>query len=118
MEIVCEQLLIYHFILNFFYLMYLQELIKDPSYKKNREPKLMFSTVPPCLVSSLKVVELIRLIPKYEGEVELVRYFLKNSPILEKLRLDTYYTKKGMRDFLKEVVALPRCSSACEVTVL
>lgn len=87
------------------------ELIKDPSYKKNREPKLMFSTVPPCLVSSLKVVELIRLIPKYEGEVELVRYFLKNSPILEKLRLDTYYTKKGMRDFLKEVVALPRCSS-------
>ncbi|KAG5403877.1 hypothetical protein IGI04_009996 [Brassica rapa subsp. trilocularis] len=94
------------------------ELIKDPSYKKNREPKLMFSTVPPCLVSSLKVVELIRLIPKYEGEVELVRYFLKNSPILEKLRLDTYYTKKGMRDFLKEVVALPRCSSACEVIVL
>ncbi|KAF3548458.1 hypothetical protein DY000_02001412 [Brassica cretica] len=94
------------------------ELIKDPSYKKNREPKLMFSTVPPCLVSSLKVVELIRLIPKYEGEVELVRYFLKNSPILEKLRLDTYYTKKGMRNFLKEVVALPRCSSACEVIVL
>ncbi|KAH0932255.1 hypothetical protein HID58_009372 [Brassica napus] len=94
------------------------ELIKDPSYKKNREPKLMFSTVPPCLVSSLKVVELIRLIPKYEGEVELVRYFLKNSPILEKLRLDTYYTKKGMRDFLKEVVALPRCSSACGVIVL
>lgn len=98
--------------------MYLQELIKDLSYKKNREPKLMFSTVPTCLVSSLKVLELIRLIPRYEGEVELVRYFLKNSPILEKLRLDTYYNKKGMRDFLKAVVALPRCSSACEVIVL
>ncbi|KAF8116835.1 hypothetical protein N665_0014s0096 [Sinapis alba] len=97
---------------------FILELIKDPSYKKNREKKLMFSTVPPCLVSSLKVVELIRLIPKYEGEVEFVRYFLKNSPILEKLKLDTYYTKKGMRDFLTKVVALPRCSTACEVIVL
>ncbi|KAL0710290.1 hypothetical protein Bca4012_017268 [Brassica carinata] len=95
------------------------ELIKDLRYKKkNREPKLMFSTVPPCLVSSLKVVELIRLVPRYRGEVELVRYFLNNSQILEKLRLDTYYTKRAKRDFLKKIFALPRCSSACEVIVL
>ncbi|KAJ4907575.1 F-box/FBD/LRR-repeat protein [Raphanus sativus] len=94
------------------------ELIKDPRYKKkNREPKLMFSTVPPCLVSSLKVVEWIRSTPRYRGEVELVRYFLENSQILEKLRLDTYYTKRGKRDFLKKVIALPKCSSACEIIV-
>ncbi|KAG2333066.1 hypothetical protein Bca52824_004246 [Brassica carinata] len=96
----------------------LKELIKDLRYKKkNREPKLMFSTVPPCLVSSLKVVELIRLVPRYRGEVELVRYFLNNSQILEKLRLDTYYTKGQSVIFLK-IFALPRCSSACEVIVL
>ncbi|CAH8389396.1 unnamed protein product [Eruca vesicaria subsp. sativa] len=81
--------------------------LHDPSYKKSKEPKLMFSTVPPCLVSSLRFMELKRLIPRYEGEVELVRYFLKNSPILEKLKLDTNYTNKGMLDFLKEVIALP-----------
>ncbi|ESQ43136.1 hypothetical protein EUTSA_v10015428mg [Eutrema salsugineum] len=91
------------------------ELVKDPSRKKNTEAKVMFSTVPPqCLVSSLKYVELKRLIPRYEGEIELVRYLLKNSTILETLKLE----KKAMRAFIKEVVAMPRCSSACKVLVL
>ncbi|XP_023644793.1 F-box/FBD/LRR-repeat protein At1g51370 [Capsella rubella] len=95
------------------------ELVKDPSMIK-KEPNVVFSAVPQCLVSSLKFVELKRLTPRlrYEGEMELIRYFLKNSKVLKKLKLNVYYTKKAKCDFLTEVVALTRCSSACEVLVL
>ncbi|KAL1211080.1 F-box/FBD/LRR-repeat protein [Cardamine amara subsp. amara] len=86
--------------------------------KKKEEPKVMFPTVHRCLVSSLKLVELKCSIPGYEREMELVRYLLKNSTILEKLKLDVYYTKKTKCDFLKELVAMPRGSSVCEVLVL
>ncbi|CAL9243417.1 unnamed protein product [Arabidopsis halleri] len=98
-----------------------KEIVKNQSirlHEEKREPNVMFSAVPRCLVSSLKFVELKRSIPRYEGEMELVRYFLKNSIILEKLRLNVYYTKKAKCAFLTELVAMPRCSSACEVLVL
>ncbi|EOA15210.1 hypothetical protein CARUB_v10028601mg, partial [Capsella rubella] len=96
------------------------ELVKNRYTRgeKKKDPKVMFSTVPQCLVTSLKFVELRRGITRYEGEIELIRYLLKNSKILEKLRLDVYYTQKTKYDFLKEVVAIPRCSNACEVLVL
>ncbi|EOA13362.1 hypothetical protein CARUB_v10026398mg [Capsella rubella] len=96
------------------------ELVKDKSKRRERkkDPKVMFATVPQCLETSLKFVELKRLIPGYEGEIKLVRYLLKNSKILEKLRLDVYYTQKKKCDFLKELVSSPRCSTACEVLVL
>ncbi|XP_023633225.1 F-box/FBD/LRR-repeat protein At1g51370-like [Capsella rubella] len=97
------------------------EIIKDQSmrsHKEKREPNVMFSAVPECLESSLKFVELKRSIPSYEGEMELIRYFLKNSKILEKLRLNVYYTYKAKCAFLTEVVAIPRCSSTCKVLVL
>ncbi|CAL9243414.1 unnamed protein product [Arabidopsis halleri] len=96
------------------------KLVKDRFIlgKKKKEPKVMFSKVPQCLVSSLKFVEWRRAISGYEGETELIRYLLKNSTMLEKLRLNIYYSKKAMSDFLKELVAMPRCSSACEVLVL
>lgn len=99
------------------FLLFLQELVNDSSRrgKKKKEPKAIFSTVPLCLVSSLKLVELKRSIPGNEGEIELLRYLLKNSTILEKLKLDVYYTKKAECDFLKELLTMPRCSSACEV---
>ncbi|CAH2070082.1 unnamed protein product [Thlaspi arvense] len=93
------------------------EVVKNTRHNMNTEPYMMFSTVPSCLVTSLKYVELKRLISKYEGEIELVRYLLKNSTVLEKLKLDTHYSKKAMSAFLKEVVAMPRSSSACEVIV-
>ncbi|KAL1206627.1 F-box/FBD/LRR-repeat protein [Cardamine amara subsp. amara] len=94
------------------------EVVKDVSTRGNKKPKVMFSKVPQCLVSSLKLVELKRSTSGYEGEIELVRYFLKNSTILKKLKLNVYYTRKGMCAFLKEVNAMPRCSTACEVLVL
>ncbi|CAH8279533.1 unnamed protein product [Arabidopsis lyrata] len=96
------------------------ELVKNRFMrgKKEKEPKVMFATVPQCLVSSLKFVELKHSISGYEGEIELIRYLLKNSTILKKLRLDLYYSKKAMCNFLKELVAMPRCSSTCEVLVL
>ncbi|XP_010482766.1 PREDICTED: F-box/FBD/LRR-repeat protein At1g51370-like [Camelina sativa] len=96
------------------------ELVKDKSKsrEKKKNPNVMFSTVPQCLVTSLKFVELKRSIPGYEEEIKLIRYLLKNSTILEKLRLNVYYSKKAMCDFLKEVVAMPRGSTACEVLVL
>ncbi|KAL0734614.1 hypothetical protein Bca4012_010824 [Brassica carinata] len=59
------------------------DLVDRP--RNNGEPKVMFSSVPPCLISSLKFVELKSPILGYEGEIELVRYFLKNSRVLEKL---------------------------------
>ncbi|XP_010473855.1 PREDICTED: F-box/FBD/LRR-repeat protein At1g51370-like [Camelina sativa] len=92
------------------------ELVKDLSMRgKEKEPKVMFSTVPRCLVSSLKFVKWKRSISVYEGETELVRYFLKNSQMLEKLRLDIYYTEKAKCAFLQELLTMPRCSSVCEI---
>ncbi|VYS70242.1 unnamed protein product [Arabidopsis thaliana] len=72
-----------------------KELVEDPYMigKKKKEPNVIFSKVPQCLVSSLKFVEWKRSISGYEGEMELVRYFLKNSKLLEKFRLRTYYTE-------------------------
>ncbi|XP_020884976.1 F-box/FBD/LRR-repeat protein At1g51370-like [Arabidopsis lyrata subsp. lyrata] len=97
------------------------ELFKDQSMRRHeekREMNVMFSAVPRCLVSSLKFVELKRSIPRYEGEIELIRYLLKNSRMLQKLSLNVYYKKKAKRDFLIELDAMPKCSSACEVLVL
>ncbi|XP_019086392.1 PREDICTED: F-box/FBD/LRR-repeat protein At1g51370-like [Camelina sativa] len=83
--------------------------------KKTTEPKVMFSTVPMCLVSSLKVVEWKRSITGYEEETELVRYFLKNSKIMEKLKLDVYYTEKAKCAFLQELLTMPRCSTVVKL---
>ncbi|XP_023633396.1 F-box/FBD/LRR-repeat protein At1g51370 [Capsella rubella] len=51
------------------------ELEEDPYHvrcRKKRTPKMMFSTVPVCLVSSLKFVELKRPIMGYKGEMNLI----------------------------------------------
>lgn len=84
------------------------------------EPKVVFSSVPPCLISSLKFVELKSPILGYEGEIELVRYFLKNSRVLDKLclRFEKHNMKKAKYIILQELLAIPRCSSTCEVVFL
>ncbi|XP_019098256.1 PREDICTED: F-box/FBD/LRR-repeat protein At1g51370-like [Camelina sativa] len=87
--------------------------------KEKREPNVVFEAVPRCLVSSLKFVELKLSFIKDEGEMELARYFLKNSTILEKLRLNVCRREKSKCDYLTELVAMKRsCSSACQVLVL
>ncbi|CAH2070087.1 unnamed protein product [Thlaspi arvense] len=70
------------------------ELVEDRSMRceKKIEPKVMFATVPRCLLSSLRFVEMTRSISECKGEMELIRYFMKNSTTLEKLELDLYYT--------------------------
>ncbi|CAA7032727.1 unnamed protein product [Microthlaspi erraticum] len=87
-------------------------------HNKNTELKVAFPRVPACLGSSLKFVDFKRSSKGFEGEMELVRYFLKNSAILDMLRLDLYHTKKAKCAFFQELVAMPRCSSACKVIVL
>ncbi|KAL9298914.1 putative FBD domain-containing protein [Arabidopsis thaliana] len=83
--------------------------------KKKKEPKVMFSKVPQCLVSSHKFVEWTRALSGYAGEMELLRYFLKNSKILKKFRLHTYSTKKAKCAFLQKVLTMPICSSTCQI---
>ncbi|CAF1757455.1 hypothetical protein HID58_087628 [Brassica napus] len=85
------------------------ELVDD-RHRKNGEPTVMFSSVPPCLISSLKFVELKSPILGYEGEIELVRYFLKNSRVLEKLnlRFKNHNRKKSKHVILQELLAIPR----------
>ncbi|XP_019098212.1 PREDICTED: F-box/FBD/LRR-repeat protein At1g51370-like [Camelina sativa] len=62
--------------------------------KKKIDPKVIFSTVPRCLVSSLKFVGWKRSI----------------------LGLEIYYTgEKPKCAFLEELVTMPRCSSVCEI---
>ncbi|XP_010496383.1 PREDICTED: F-box/FBD/LRR-repeat protein At5g53840-like [Camelina sativa] len=91
---------------------------------KNNEPKFTFHTIViPCVVSSLKFVEFKSPILGYEGEMELVRYFLKNSTILEKMSVtvSNYQRKKrvkGTDAILKELLAMPRSSSACQLLVV
>ncbi|XP_020878059.1 F-box/FBD/LRR-repeat protein At1g51370-like [Arabidopsis lyrata subsp. lyrata] len=96
------------------------ELVKELYMRreKKKDPKVVFSAVPQCLVSSLKFVELKRSISGYEGERELIRYLLKNSTMLKKLRLDLHYSKRAKGDFLQELVEMPRYSTGCEVLVL
>ncbi|CAA7022408.1 unnamed protein product [Microthlaspi erraticum] len=96
------------------------ELVKETSMFNmfRSDPKVKFSTVAGCLVSSLKFVELKSSISKYEIEMELVRYFLQNSPILEKLRVNSHYSGKAKSAILDQLLAMPRCSSACEILLL
>ncbi|CAN6861034.1 unnamed protein product [Brassica oleracea] len=74
----------------------------------------------PKLKSLILFAELKSPILGYEGEIELVRYFLKNSRVLEKLslRFENHNRKKEKYVILQELLAIPRCSSTCEVVFL
>ncbi|CAN8302015.1 unnamed protein product [Cochlearia groenlandica] len=101
----------------------LKDTFKNICYvsgKKNKEPRVTLSMATPCMASSLKFVELKNPIYGYDEEIELVRYFLKNSRILEKLslRIKNNYRKKSKDRIVKEFLAMPRCSSSCQLLVL
>ncbi|CAN6869299.1 unnamed protein product, partial [Brassica oleracea] len=105
----CPKLKSLFLLMNSSNLFYNIELVDD-RHRKNGEPTVMFSSVPPCLISSLKFVELKSPILGYEEEIELVRYFLKNSRVLEKLslRFKNHNRKKSKHVILQELLAIPR----------
>lgn len=89
------------------------------NYKKKKKAEVMSSTVPPCLVSSLKFVKL----ESHElfgcgTELKVARYFLENSTILEKLTLRNDYWEENVNHIRQTLHAIPRCSSTCEVVLL
>ncbi|KAF3542245.1 hypothetical protein DY000_02000996 [Brassica cretica] len=92
-------------------------------YKSNgKARKIRASSVPRCLQSSLENVE----IKRFNGEaarMEVARYFVENSLVLKKLVLDIgcstmekgfYITEQGFSMF-RDLLALPRPSSACQI---
>ncbi|CDY20242.1 BnaC09g29970D [Brassica napus] len=100
---------------------------------KKLEPQLQFPYLSQLSASfsvfDLKVLPIIlRSCPKLKSlildlvdrEIELVRYFLKNSRVLEKLnlRFENHNRKKEKYVILQELLAIPRCSSTCEVVFL
>nr|VDC94587.1 unnamed protein product [Brassica oleracea] len=87
-------------------------------YSENREPNAMSSTVPACLVLSLEFVELEILTFVYEREMKLLRYFLENSTILEKLTIRLCGDSSIEAKHVEEILTIPRCSSTCQVLVL
>ncbi|KAL0677048.1 hypothetical protein Bca4012_005029 [Brassica carinata] len=95
---------------------YLNLLIQNISlvYSENREPNAMSSTVPACLVLSLEFVELEILTFVYEREMKLLRYFLENSTILEKLTIRLCGDSSIEAKHVEEILTIPRCSSTCQ----
>ncbi|KAL9280284.1 FBD-associated F-box protein [Arabidopsis thaliana] len=85
-------------------------------YLQEDEP-IIFSSVPRCLVSSLESVE----IKKFNGrpaKMEVARYFLENSGVLQKLVLHLRCsTHEDGFYILKDLLALPRGSSTCRIVV-
>ncbi|OMP02150.1 hypothetical protein COLO4_11300 [Corchorus olitorius] len=74
--------------------------------------------VPSCLLSCLKEIVLC----SYDVTLlfKLIKYFLNNARVLEKLtiRIDTHkLNEKEELRFTKEVLALPRCSERCQVLI-
>ncbi|CAA7032704.1 unnamed protein product [Microthlaspi erraticum] len=81
-------------------------------------PRIRFSSVPECLLSSLEFVEFKTSITGHAPEITLVSYFLENSTILKKLtlRLDYYYANE--KDFFTVLRVIPKRSITCQVVVL
>ncbi|CAL9241161.1 unnamed protein product [Arabidopsis halleri] len=73
---------------------------------------------PRCFLSSLEYVKIERPLKGEEMEMKLVRYLLENSTILKKLtRSVEKYRKKEESVIFKELLSIPRLSSACQVVV-
>ncbi|VVB16812.1 unnamed protein product [Arabis nemorensis] len=79
--------------------------------------KIRFSSVPCCLLSSLELVE----IKKFNGgpaKMEVAKYFVENSVILEKLLVRVSCSRYDEGFFvLTDLLALPRRSSSCRIVV-
>lgn len=80
--------------------------------------QISFSSVPQCLLSSLKFVHINNKISGYAAEMKLVEYFLDSSVVLKKLTLSlAKHLRKGNLT-LKKLLRMPRGSTKCEVLIL
>ncbi|EFH48270.1 F-box family protein [Arabidopsis lyrata subsp. lyrata] len=79
------------------------------------------SPVPKCLLSSLEFVEIKNRISVDDGALEVARYFVENSMNLKKLVLGLASSflrlRLANRAVLKDLLALPRRSSMCQIEV-
>ncbi|XP_019087645.1 PREDICTED: F-box/FBD/LRR-repeat protein At5g53840-like [Camelina sativa] len=91
--------------------------LKLVDYEQTNKTEVMSSTVPPCLVSSLKFVKLL-FGCGCETELTVAKYFLENSTMLEKLTLKTDYMEENVEHIRQTLHAIPRCSSTCKVVLL
>ncbi|KAG7556122.1 FBD domain [Arabidopsis suecica] len=86
----------------------------DPS---KEDVQIKFSSVPRCLVSSLESVE-IKYFNGKPAKMEVARYFLENSGVLQKLVLHLRCSTLGEGFcILRDLLALPRGSSTCRIVV-
>ncbi|XP_010463689.1 PREDICTED: F-box/LRR-repeat protein 13-like [Camelina sativa] len=96
----------------------LKSLVLDFSHSLD-EGRINMIPGPRCVLSSLEYVKIERPLKGDEMEMKLVSYFLENSPILKKLTLSVRdYRKKKESVILKELIAIPRLSSSCQVIFL
>ncbi|XP_010474253.1 PREDICTED: F-box/FBD/LRR-repeat protein At5g53840 [Camelina sativa] len=91
--------------------------LKLVDYKRRKKAVVMSSTVPPCLVSSLKFVKLL-FGCGCGTELKVAKYFLEYSTILEKLTLKNDYKEENLENICQTLHAIPICSSTCKVVVL
>ncbi|CAH2070080.1 unnamed protein product, partial [Thlaspi arvense] len=87
-------------------------------YDESELNKITFPSVPECLVSSLQfvIVDFEAPISGDASEMELVKYFLKNSAILKKLTLCVNHGSIDSGIF-KELLKIPRRSATCRVVI-
>ncbi|CAL9231184.1 unnamed protein product [Arabidopsis halleri] len=76
-------------------------------------------SVPKCLLSSLEFVEIKNEYTADDGVLEVARYFVENSVNLKKLvlHLASSFLEQGNPALLKDLIALPRRSSMCQIVV-
>ncbi|EOA15249.1 hypothetical protein CARUB_v10028648mg [Capsella rubella] len=92
--------------------------LKLVDYKETKKAGVITSTVPSCLVSSLKFVKLEGVLFGCGTELNVARYFLENSTLLEKLTLRNDYKEKNVEHVRQTLHAIPRCSCTCTVVLL
>ncbi|RID68709.1 hypothetical protein BRARA_C00852 [Brassica rapa] len=79
------------------------------------------TVLPPCLVSSLESVEMESPVTELATELDLARYFLKNSTTLKKLVLRLNQSSTGVKHkpgVLDQLIESPRLSSLCQFEVI
>ncbi|WZY80756.1 hypothetical protein YC2023_027140 [Brassica napus] len=79
------------------------------------------TVLPPCLVSSLESVEMKSPVTEIATELDLARYFMRNSTTLKKLVLRLYQSSTGEKHrpgVLDQLIESPRLSSLCQFEVI
>nr|VDC79017.1 unnamed protein product [Brassica rapa] len=79
------------------------------------------TVLPRCLVSSLESVEMESPVTELATELDLARYFMKNSTTLKKLVLRLNQSSTGVKHkpgVLDQLIESPRLSSLCQLEVI